>query len=515
MVLQYRQLHREIAIAQLQHREGPFTLTAEYAFSVNEDNAKFGQVDWAQFRRHLGNVVALQVDWQVFDQLTVFGRQEGAITADPALAPKWNDRLTTTAGARFKLVENLSFEVSESVRWNGENSTNVGLRTRLDEVNELYAQERFQYRAGTWVNTSVLGASSEPAKGSRTYAEYQVDNTWMGGQSRGVLGASHNWNLMEGLSLNLGYERVQVLGTSATVNGPPTATPNGTPVPAPVADSYVYAAPGATGAQAPILGSGSRDAMHAQLTFNTWKWLKLQSRWELRYDNADEKRGGFDRLIFFTTQDLTWNWTEDLAFVGRFHLADVQNKTLGLTEASLQELAAGLAYRPVNHEWLSMVAMLRHRLELRPIMLTEGRFERSSSDVASIEPILELPFGLQIVEKLAFKLSREKVDDMQEGSALMVLWINRANYHAFRMLKRFVPWFNRVPGDIDVALEYRLRTILTTGQMDHGVVTELGFAPIPFVRLGIGFNFSRISDDEFAKSNQNAFGPYVRLQAQY
>jgi uncharacterized repeat protein (TIGR01451 family)/fimbrial isopeptide formation D2 family protein len=517
VVLQYRRLHREMAVGQLQHREGPFTLTGEYAFNVYEDGVDFGEVNWRELKRHMGNVVATQLDYQPFERLTLFLRQEGAITSsNPTLEPRWNDRLTTHAGARFKLLDNLSLDVSESVKWNGDNATNIGLRTKIDKTNDVYAQERFQYRQGSWVATSVLGASSEPGPGSRTYAEYQVDHMAWGGQSRGVMGASHQWSLMEGLSFSLGYERVQVIGASTTVvNGPPTSTPYGTPAPAPVSDSYVFAAPGATGAQSPFLGSGSRDAMAAQLSFNTWKWLKLVSRWELRYDNADERRGGYDRLVFFSANDLTWNWTEDLSFVGRFHVAEVQNRTLRVTEAQVQELAAGLAYRPVHHEWLTVLALLRHRLELRPVMLTEGRFERTVADVASMEPVLELPFGLQLVEKVSIKLSREKVEDLKEGGALTALWINRANYHAFRLLKRFVPWFNRFPGDVDVALEYRLRAILTTGQVDHGVVTELGVVPVPFVRLGIGFNFSRVSDDEFARSNQSAFGPYVRLQAQY
>jgi hypothetical protein len=188
------------------------------------------------------------------------------------------------------------------------------------------------------------------------------------------------------------------------------------------------------------------------MNFNYFKWLKLSSRVEVRYDNQDQSRGGHDRLMFFTQNNLAWNWTQDLTFVGRFNLADVQNKTLNVQEAALQELAAGLAYRPVHNEWFSVLAMVRHRLELRPIMLTEGRFERTTADVLSVEPILELPFGLQLVEKIALKYSREKVDNLPEGNAFMALWINRLNYHAFRLVKRFVPQLNRFDGDIDVAL---------------------------------------------------------------
>jgi len=516
-VSQYRRVHREMAVFQLKHVEGPFTLTGEYASNYMEDSAQFGRVNWADFRRKWMNVLASQVDVKVHNNVTFFARQEGVLTADEKLLPRWNDRLTTSVGARFGLMDNLELNITESVRWNGENATAVGLRTKLNDQTDVYAQQRFQYRAGDWVSTSVVGAGQNTDKDSRAYGEYQLDTGSRMQQSRAVMGISHAWTLFEGVNLSVGYERTHVLGTSGTAPGvgPPTAGPNGQPIPNAFGDSYTFAAPGAVGSNPTFLGSGSRDSMYAQFAFTTFKWLKLQSRFEVRYDNADERRGGFDRLMYFSTNNLTWNWTEDLSFVGRFNLVDVQNRTLNLREAQLQELVAGLAYRPVKHEWFSVLALVRHRLELRPIMLTEGRFERTVADVASIEPILELPFGLQLVEKLAFKWSRERTDDLKEGNAFMALWVNRVNYHAFRMLKRFVPWFNKWPGDIDLAVEYRLRTLITQAQFDHGFVTELGIVPVPYVRIGMGFNFSRISDDEFAKSNQNAFGPYIRMQATY
>lgn len=514
-VPEYRLLHRELALLQAKHTEGPFTLTGEYALQYTEDSRGFGRVNWADFRRRVMNVVAGQVDFKLSRNLTLLARQEGVLTADERVLPRWNDRLTTTVGARLQVLERVELSATETLRWNGENATNIGIKTRVAENADVYAQQRFQLRQNDWVNTSVVGASNGTADGTRTYTEVQHDMGMRGEQTRGVLGASHNWTLLEGVTLQMGYERTQVLGNSGQGVGPATANPNGTPVNAAFSDSYAFSQPGAVGANPQWMGTGSRDAFFAQMNFAYFKWLKVTSRVEVRYDNQDERRGGNDRLMFFTQNNLAWNWTQDLTFIGRFNLADVQNRTLNVQEAALQELAAGLAYRPIRNEWFSVLAMVRHRLELRPIMLTDGRFERTTSDVLSIEPILELPFGLQLVEKVAFKYSREKVDNLPEGNAFMGLWINRLNYHAFRLVKRFVPQLNRFNGDIDLALEYRIRALITQSQVDHGFVTEVGIVPVPYVRIGLGFNFSRVSDDVFAKNNQNAFGPYVRMQAQY
>jgi hypothetical protein len=236
-VYQYRRVHREIATFQLRHRQGPFTLTGEYTVNHTEDGAEFGRVRWRDARRNTANIVAGQVDWQAHETFALFARQEAMLTADERYAPRWNDRLTTMVGTRIKLLDNLELNVAEAVKWNGENATQVGLCSRLDEQTDLYASERFQYRSGTWMGTTVVGASQQPSQDSRTYAEYQLDTWSRGDTSRGVVGANHDWNLMEGLTLSLGYERTQVLGSSTAYaygpdgssGGPPLTAPNGTP----------------------------------------------------------------------------------------------------------------------------------------------------------------------------------------------------------------------------------------------------------------------------------------------
>ncbi|MFH1810320.1 MAG: OmpA family protein [Pseudomonadota bacterium] len=505
-ITEYRRLHRELASLQYQRRQDDFTITGEYAFAYSWDSGSFGQSAFDMEREVWGNTVAAGVEYDLTRRLVLVGRQEGILTGDPQQLPNWNDHLVTTVGLRYRLLDDLQLSALESVRWSGENATTVGVQTRIDDTTDVYARERFNMRGGSWVSTSVVGASSQVARGIKTFGEYQLDGTVAGSQTRAVMGLSTSWTLMKGLNLQLGYERTQVFGGSGT------APATGLVPAAAITDSYAFAAPGAAGAQAFYAGSGSRDAASAALDFTAHKALKAGLKLELRYDDLDQKRGGQDRLLLLAQGGLTWAWNRDLAVLGRFNLANVENLTLETSEAGLQDISLGVAYRPVDHEWISVLAKYGRRLEHRPLSLLEGSFEEYSADVATLEPILELPWHLQLTEKLALKYARERVDDLPTGEAWTLLWINRLNLHLMRMVR---PWVDFFPGDVDVGAEWRTLWQLSTATSEQGLLFELTYAPYEFVRFGLGWNFTRFSDDEYARNTEDHSGFFFRVVGQY
>ena len=56
--------------------------------------------------------------------------------------------------------------------------------------------------------------SSRVTRAAKAYGEYQLDGTVAGSQTRAVMGLAPSWTLLEGLKLQLGYERTQVFGGS-------------------------------------------------------------------------------------------------------------------------------------------------------------------------------------------------------------------------------------------------------------------------------------------------------------
>ena len=89
-----------------------------------------------------------------------------------------------------------------------------------------------------------------------------------------------------------------------------------------------------------------------------------------------------------------------------------------------------------------------------------------------------------------------------------VLWLNRVAFHVTR--------------SFDVAVEYRFMWQTRPGvggddatQLQHGALLELDALVAKHVRVGVGWNFTRFSDDELSDLDRDASGFFVRVTGQY
>jgi len=82
-----------------------------------------------------------------------------------------------------------------------------------------------------------------------------------------------------------------------------------------------------------------------------------------------------------------------------------------------------------------------------------------------------------------------------------VLSLVRLNYH--------------LSGMFDAGLEYRWLTNMLTHEVSHGALVELAWRPMEQVALGIGYNFSRFSDDLLADPNLNQHGFFLRATGSF
>ena len=177
------------------------------------------------------------------------------------------------------------------------------------------------------------------------------------------------------------------------------------------------------------------------------------------------------------------------------------NKTLGMTEAELMELSTGIAFRPKRWNWFNLLMKYTKFVEQRPMSLTDGVSERVSSDIFTILPIFDLPKGFQIVEKFAFKREREYFYDLPPAFSDTFLWLTRLNYHLTNWL--------------DVSTEYRLLTNLAAGDTEHGFLFEASVILKKYIRLGLGYNFTRFTDDELVRNRVDSRGVFFRVVGMY
>jgi hypothetical protein len=507
---EFRTLHRQIASARYEHRViAPVVVSGEYGYGYTADSGSFGDSSFATPREVHTNVTAVGVDWQVMEMLALSLKQETILTGDENQLKTWQDHLITHLQARYALTEELSLIGGVDARWSGENQVNAGVSWAVNKTSRVYVTERVGVLpapvTGTmgFTTTTVVGGESDIAEGSKAYAEYQLDGGFAGDQTRGVVGIKNNWKLPWGFALQVGYERILMVG------GFVPTTENGNVPPGAFTDGTFYAAPGANGGGSYLGGDGSRDAVSAGVEYKSGEDVVASQRFELRYDNQSETRGGHDRLWLLSSSGAAWRISPELSLLARYNIALAQDLALAQREAYFEEGAFGVAFRPVTHDWLSVLAKISRRVDVRPLSLELGTSDDYTAHAMSIEPIVELPWKVQLVEKLALKHASERLGDVPEANAVTGLWINRANLHALGLIRSFGV-DPILPGEVDLGLEYRVLAGLTYGTVEHGPLVEVQVSPVEYFRVGVGFNWTHFSDDELDRGSIDRSGFFVR-----
>ena len=67
----------------------------------------------------------------------------------------------------------------------------------------------------------------------------------------------------------------------------------------------------------------------------------------------------------------------------------------------------------------------------------------------------------------------------------------------------------------DAGIEYRLLESSLATNRGHGALVELNYILKKRIRIGVGYNFTSFSDDEFARLDEAFGGPFFRVMANY
>ncbi|WP_428268465.1 hypothetical protein [Haliangium sp.] len=452
------------------------------------------------------------------------------VTTEPGGAPTRDSdplaAMTTHVGADWALTDELGLGADWYQRWNGDGAGQLGLRAALSETGSMYLRERLHARAGRTHSATVVGAEDRipGTTGGRSYGELRVEDGAYGRVDRAVLGLGHRWQLAPGLGTALGFEHQHVLAGTL---------PDGTP-----------------------LGSGRRHLGHAGVWWRLPAHLTASARAELRVDDGDveaarlleDGRAGIepgrladhggviaglpsgipvrDRLQVIMVAGLDWTWTAGHTIYARAHLDRTTAEPAGTTAVEAQHVLAamGWAYRPPQQEWLQIVARYAHVRDQRaqpaagaPSPNAPGAGVGTSWSTAahtlSLMPIVDLPYRLRLSGKLAWKHSRLETefgpapgDPGADGpttaaTSWAVLWLARLGY--------------RLYGRWDAGVELRGLHLGGPNQRRLGALVELGYWIRGHIRLGLGYDLSRFSDDELGDLERDQHGGFVRVTGHY
>jgi uncharacterized repeat protein (TIGR01451 family) len=364
----------------------------------------------------------------------------------------------------------------------------VSLRSELGPGRVVYGTVTLSQDRDDRVSTAVAAGGRErisDAKGNARatlYAEDQFrDGPFVGnGTSDG--GRAH----MQTAGLDLPLSKRLMMGASFERG---EVTPSGTPL---------AGSPPLDRTAGSVYASYGGDA------------LRVQVKGELRQDSLSQPGSAapVDELQWLIQSMVTWRVHPDVTLRGKLFLSQSTGpSTTPLARSS--EATVGFAWRP---SWTDRFALLG-----RYTWLDEG-LPPTQAQTGPVDPLTGAPRGfrerahvlslagdgrvvwrISVGEKIAAKLRQETQPDGLT-SAWMLLWINRVTLHVTRT------W--------DALAEYRL--LFGPGPaLTHGVAVEVNRILVGHLRLGVGWNFSDVSDDETTLGRGTEHGFFVRAQGFY
>ena len=378
-------------------------------------------------------------EMKLVDRLRLTAEQEIAAVAAARYFPDATDRFATTVGLQYEVRDNLWLSGTETVRWNGNNSTQLGLKTKLGDSLSMYANERLTAGAGRTVSTTVVGAESHAVPGSRSYAEYQLDALSSGRNGRAVFGMDNKWELTEGIKLSLSYERAQVTGPNQVTSTTNTGSSVGDPAVAGVGAGTLvldqqFSAAGYSSSAVFPAGVASRDAFSVGIELMRWHAFKGSARFEMRYDRADDRFESPDRLVLFGQAGGEYRLDRNFVLLTRGRGATVQNVQDGFTEAQFLDMTLGMALRPSYTERYGALLKWTRRYDRQPTTFGDPtRFQLEVADVVSLEPYFEIGWGFQLIGKLAAKVFEVSDAELPAITSTTILALGRVNYHLASM----------------------------------------------------------------------------------
>jgi hypothetical protein len=306
-------------------------------------------------------------------------------------------------------------------------------------------------------SSTVIGTETPLGESARIYSEYQWEHTDDSDRNISLIGAERQWEVAEGLKL-------QVSGEYSAIDSQPADT--------------------------------NRYAIAAGLAYSNSSGISAATRAEIRRDE-----GSVDSVQYLTSNFVELKLNPDFTLLGKLRYSKTLNEDTDETDASFTVFSVGLAYRPVAFDRFNALAKYTLLADLGPQRPGDLEVFDTRTDVASIEWSFDITRTLEWVEKFAYKTQSEKVGSLTEQTTGTFLSISRLNWNFWRTFA--------------LGLEYRILAETETDDRRMGWLTELMWEPIDHFRVGAGYNFTDFSDNEFSANDYSSHGWYFRFQVTY
>ncbi|NEP11957.1 MAG: hypothetical protein F6K14_17465 [Symploca sp. SIO2C1] len=371
----------------------------------------------------------------------------------------------------FRAQNELSFDDNDPLY---PNRTTLGLDWQVEPGVSLQLAHQF-FNGGLLGENSItsLSTSSDYRLGETTTLtnRYRLVNGHNGLVGQSTVGLNHRVLLSPGLRLSLGYEHVGRSISSQTAVG------------------ERFAQPFAVGQGASALAVGDGDSYNVGLEYTASPDFRASARVEHR----DGSLNGNTVISAAASGKLT----PALTALFRFHKAGAANQLLEELDDTTT-LKLGMAYRnPFDDSFNALLNYeYRNNPSTTPDTLLFGSGSGSEDHVVSVEGIYAPSWRWEFYNKFAMRYSKTDLAQNFSNSSTVYLGQMRAAY--------------RLGYRVDLALEGRTIQQPSANFTEWGWALETGIYVTPDLRVGIGYSFGSVDDEDFS-GYRSSDGPYLNI----
>lgn len=362
----------------------------------------------------------------------------------------------TTAGVRYQVSPALSLGATGTHGTMGESLQGEASLNAGDS--RLYATERMTNDSAGRNSTTVLGAETAVDPSTKVYSENQWERPGRGADRQvSLLGVRRSWDLAPGLSAILSGEASRTESASE---------------------------------------KSTRYTLSTGVSYRNTAGLEAKVRGEMR-----REKGSRERVQYLTSNRFRIMLSPDYSLLARYAYSQTRDLDLDEVEARFEERSIGMAYRPVTRDRLNFLLKYTQLIDQAPDVYDDVESRDTCTRVVSVEWSYDLTPRLEWVEKNALKELEEKTGDRSTVRTRTVLSIHRLNYNFLST------W--------ELGVEYRLRSVDQADDRQVGWLGELMYGIGENFRIGLGYNFTDFSDNEFSENDYSVRGTFLRFQGKY
>ena len=363
----------------------------------------------------------------------------------------------TRLGVKYKMNEKLTF-IAEGVGGPRGSGGRLGFERKTGE-GAAYMNFTSGYSAETGYRTvsTTAGVSRPLGQGTKAYMEYEGRSAADDAVARRTLGLNHDFEAGRDFNMSLSVERSEE--RSSTQGGYVTNT------------AYWS---GAYRGGKTEMGAGAEYRRHT---------------------------GSIQKEIFGWNFHVRGRPMRDVHMFAEYDYNVSDDLVLRHAESKYTKALVGFALRPSRTDRVNILTKAARVRELRTLAANDTLNPDSVSTILSIEGMYEVSHELTWREKVAAKHIRETVAPLPAARSKTLLWISGLTW--------------KPTPEFDFSTEFRTRRQPALLNHRNGIAVEAGYTFKEKVRLGVGYNFSAYSDDEFARDDFSHKGVIFRITGKF